>query len=102
MPVLGYCSAAVVVFLRSHEVDAEALGDGRTVSLPSHDVSVAGPLEVLRRVAGDRPLGEIRAVPDRNIEAIVAIWPGAASHKRATPLGLLVESDLDEIVRAYS
>ena len=29
-------------------------------------------------------------------------WPGASSHKRATPLGLLMESDLDEIVCAYS
>ena len=101
MPVFGYC-LAMVGFLRPHEVDAGALGDDRAVSLPLYDASVAGTLEVLRRVAGDRPLGEIEAVPDRNIEAIVATWPGASSHKRATPLGLLMESDLDEIVCAYS
>jgi hypothetical protein len=71
MPVLGY-RLAVAGFLRLCEVDVGALGDDRAGSLPSHDVSVAEMLEVLHRVAGDRSLGEIKVVPDRNIEAIVA------------------------------
>ncbi|MCH7795083.1 MAG: NAD-dependent epimerase/dehydratase family protein [Proteobacteria bacterium] len=100
MPVLGYRSA-VAGFIALHEAAPEALGDDRTVNFPAHAVTVAEMIAALRRVAGNRPLGEITHQPDPAIEAIVATWPVATEFARAGALGLPVEDSLDDIVRAY-
>ncbi len=100
MPVLGY-RAIVEGFIRLHEIDGAALGDDRAVGLPSLTVSVAEMIEALHRVAGDRPLGEIKMEPDPFIEAICATWPQDAEFSRATALGLPREASLDEIVEAF-
>ena len=73
----------------------------RAVSLPSLTVTVAEMIAALKRVAGDRPLGEITVAPDPFIEAIVKTWPQDAAYDRATALGLPREASLDEIVEAY-
>jgi nucleoside-diphosphate-sugar epimerase len=100
MPLLGYRSI-VEGLIRLHEVDGAALGDDRAVSLPSLTVTVGDMIEALKRVAGDRPLGEITVEPDPFIQAIVKTWPQDASYERATALGLPREDSLDEIVEAY-
>ncbi len=100
MPVLGYRSA-VAGFIALHEAAPEALGDDRTVNFPAHAVTVADMIAALRRVAGNRHLGEITHQPDPTIEAIVATWPVATEFARAGALGLPIEDGLDDIVRAY-
>ncbi|MCG8355930.1 MAG: NAD-dependent epimerase/dehydratase family protein [Kiloniellales bacterium] len=100
MPLLGYRSI-VEGFVKLHELDGDALGDDRAVSLPSLTVTVAEMIEALRRVAGDRPLGEIKIEPDPFIEAICKTWPQDAAYERATALGLPRDGSLDEIVEAY-
>ena len=100
MPVLGYRSA-VAGFIALHEAAPEALGDDRTVNFPSLSVTVEEMIAALRRVAGNRPLGEITHQPDPEIAAIVATWPVATEFARAGALGLPVEDSLDDIVRAY-
>ena len=100
MPVLGYRSA-VAGFIALHEADAEALGDDRAVNLPSHAVTVEEMIAALRRVAGNRHLGEITVAPDPEIQAIVATWATDTEFARATALGLPIENGLDDIVRAY-
>ena len=100
MPVLGYRSA-VAGFIALHEAAPEALGDDRTVNFPSLSVTVEEMIAALRRVAGNRPLGEITHQPDAAIAAIVATWPVATEFARAGALGLPVEDSLDDIVRAY-
>ncbi len=100
MPVLGYRSA-VAGFIALHEAAPEALGDDRTINFPSLSVTVAEMIAALRRVAGNRPLGEITHQQDPAIEAIVATWPVATEFARAGALGLPVEDSLDDIVRAY-
>lgn len=100
MPLLGYRSA-VAGFIALHEADASALGDDRTINFPSHAVTVAQMIAALRRVAGDRPLGEITVEPDPEIEAIVATWATETEFARATALGLPREASIDEIVEAY-
>lgn len=100
MPVLGYRSI-VEGFIALHEVDGEALGDDRAVSLPSFTVTVTEMIEALRRAAGNRHLGEIVFEPDPFIEAICAGWPKDASYERATALGLPRDASLEAIVENY-
>ena len=100
MPVLGYRSA-VAGFIALHEAAPEVLGDDRTVNFPSLSVTVEEMIAALRRVAGNRHLGEITHQPDAAIAAIVATWPVATEFARAGALGLPIEDGLDDIVRAY-
>jgi nucleoside-diphosphate-sugar epimerase len=100
MPLLGY-RAIVEGIVRLHELPGERLGDDRAVSLPGLTVSVADMVAALKRVAGDRKLGEITVEPDPFIEAIVATWPLDTYHERALSLGLPKEASLDEIVAYY-
>jgi nucleoside-diphosphate-sugar epimerase len=100
MPVLGYRSA-VAGFIALHEADPEALGDDRAINFPSHAATVEQMIAALRRVAGNRHLGEITVAPDPVIQAIVASWATEAEFARATALGLAREASLDEIVEAY-
>ncbi len=100
MPVLGYRSA-VAGFIALHEAAPEALGDDRTVNFPAHAVTVAEMIAALKRVAGNRHLGEITHQPDPAIEAIVATWPVETEFARATAVGLPKEANLVVIVEAY-
>lgn len=100
MPVLGYRSI-VEGFIALHEAEGSALGDDRAVSLPSFTVTVTEMIEALRRVAGNRHLGDIIFEPDPFIEAICAGWPKDASYERATALGLPRDASLDAIVENY-
>ena len=100
MPVLGYRSI-VEGFVALHEADGAALGDDRAVSLPSFTVTVTEMIEALRRVAGNRHLGEIVFEPDPFIAEICAGWPKDAAYERATALGLPRDASLDAIVENY-
>jgi nucleoside-diphosphate-sugar epimerase len=100
MPVSGY-RMAVENMIRLYELPAGNLGSDRAVGLPSLDVTVGQMVESLRRVAGNRHLGEIAVVPDPFIQKIVAGWPRATSFKRATGLGLAADASLDPIVQGY-
>jgi D-erythronate 2-dehydrogenase len=100
MPLLGYRSI-VGGFVALHEAEAAALGDDRAFSLPSFTVTVGEMIEALRRVAGDRRLGEIVFEPDPFIQQICDGWPKDASYDRATRLGLPRDASLDAIVENY-
>jgi len=100
MPVAGY-RTIVDGFIRLHEIDGEALGDDRAINFPSMAVTVADMITGLKRVAGNRHLGEIRIEPNPAIERIVATWPTASAFDRALSLGLPRDQDLDSIIRAY-
>jgi len=100
MPVLGY-RATVENLIRLYELDGKKLGSDRAVSLPSLDVTVAEMIASLKRVAGNRHLGEIRVEPDPFIERIVAGWPVASETARARALGLATDDGLDAVVKGY-
>jgi nucleoside-diphosphate-sugar epimerase len=100
MPVAGYRSI-VEGFLKLYQAEGKALGDDRAISLPAIDVSVAEMIAALKRVAGNRHLGEIRVERDPRIEKIVATWPVKSSFDRALALGLPRDPDLDSVIRAY-
>ncbi len=100
MPLLGYRSI-VGGLIALHEAEGAALGDDRAVSLPSFTVTVREMIDALRRVAGDRKLGEIVFQPDPFIQRICDSWPRDASYERATRLGLPRDASLDAIVENY-
>lgn len=100
MPLAGY-RTIVEGFVRLHEVDGAALGEDRAVSLPSLDVTVGDMVAGLKRVAGNRHLGEITVEKDPVIERIVATWPTGTHYERALKLGLPKDPDLDSIIKAY-
>jgi nucleoside-diphosphate-sugar epimerase len=100
VPVIGH-RTVVGGIARLHDVESERIGDDRAVMLPSIAVSVREMIESLRRVAGDRRLGEIDVRPDPAVEAIVHTWARDATSERALALGLPADPDLDSIVRAY-
>ena len=64
-------------------------------------VAVQDMIDALRRVAGNRHLGQITIDPDPFIEEIVKGWPRNADFERATALGLPIDRGLDEIVAYY-
>ena len=100
MPVLGYRNI-VEGFVCLHEAAPEALGDDRAVNFPSLTVTVAEMIEGLRRVAGNRCLGEIRLEPDPRIEAIVETWPARIDSARALALGLPLDDGIEPIIENY-
>jgi nucleoside-diphosphate-sugar epimerase len=100
MAVSGY-RTVVEDIVALHEADSDALGDDRTVNFPSISATVSEMIEALKRVAGDRKLGEIVDKPDPAIQRICGTWPGTGRHDRATALNLPAPVSLDEIVAAY-
>ncbi len=100
MAVSGY-RTIVEGILALHEAESDAVGDDRSVNLPSITLTVAEMIEGLKRVAGDRPLGQINSALDPTIQAICDGWPGRGQSPRADALGLPADKGLDSIIRAY-
>jgi nucleoside-diphosphate-sugar epimerase len=100
MPVSGYRSI-VEGFVKLHEARADELGDDRAVTFPGINATVKEMIAALKRVAGNRHLGDIRVERDPVIERIVETWPTALNFDRARKIGLPLDKDIDSIVRAY-
>jgi nucleoside-diphosphate-sugar epimerase len=99
MPLAGY-RTIVEGFVKLHEVDgASWRGPRRQPALARRHGR--GHDRALKRVAGNRHLGEIRVEKDPVIERIVAGWPIGTTFDRALSLGLPKDPDLDSIVKAY-
>jgi len=93
--------AAVEFLVRAAEVDGEALGNRRSITMPGVSATVAEQIEALRRAGGDDAVRLIRREPDERILRIVKTWPGRFAAERAQALGFRAEASFDEIVRVY-
>jgi nucleoside-diphosphate-sugar epimerase len=71
------------------------------LTMPGVCCTVAGQIEALRRVAGERVAARVRREPDELVVRIVAGWPHRFEAKRARALGFKVESSFDEIIRVH-
>ena len=99
--VLGGYRTIVDSLVALHEVPSAALGDDRTINLPSLSATAGEMAEALKRVGGNRRLGAVIDAPDPAIQRIVGSWPGHARADRAAALGLPANPPLDEVVRQY-
>ncbi len=99
--VLGGYRTIVESLVALHEVPSTALGDDRTVNLPSFSATAGEMMAALERVGAGRKLGAVIDAPDPAIQRIVGSWPGYARAERAAALGLPENPPLDEVVRQY-
>jgi len=83
------------------EIDGEALGGIRTISLPGMTITVAAMLEALGEVAGENVLGLVDHERDPAIEKIVQGWAGRLETGRAEALGLDRDEDFGRIIRDF-
>lgn len=93
--------AAVEFLVRAAEIDGDALGDRRSITMPGVSATVAEQIDALRRIGGEDAVKLIRREPDERILRIVRTWPGRFAADRAHALGFRAEASFDEIVRVY-
>jgi len=93
--------AAVDFLVRAAEIEEDALGDRRCLTMPGVSATVAEQIDALRRAGGEEAVRLIRREPDERILRIVQTWPGRFATKRADALGFRAETSFDEIVRVY-
>ena len=93
--------SAVNFLMHAAALDGTALGPRRNLTMPGVSVTVAGQIEALRRIAGDRVATRIRREPDPTILSIVEGWPRRFDARRAKALGFRAEENFDEIIRIH-
>lgn len=98
--VIGAPTAAACL-LGLADVDTEAIGSARAVSLPGLSVTVADMVNALRDVGGNEATKLLSYRFDPAIESIVAGWPAAWEDSRGRELGLPTDESLRAIVQNY-
>jgi nucleoside-diphosphate-sugar epimerase len=81
-----------------HEADSAAIGLDRAVSFPNAASTIGEMVDVLWRVAGDRPLGTLTWQPDPRVEAIVSTWPSLVDAAAALALGVPPTDSFERII----
>ena len=99
--VLGGYRTIVDSLVALHEVPSAALGDDRTINLPSFSATAGEMVAALERVGAGRTLGAVIDAPDEAVQRLVGSWPAYAKAERAAALGLPANPPLDEVVRQY-
>jgi len=93
--------SAVAFLIHAATLDTAALGARRTLSMPGVAATVADQIAALKRRAGPGADALIDRTPDETIERIVAGWPRAFIPERATELGFVAETTVDELIEVY-
>lgn len=93
--------AAVGFLLHAAEVDGEAIGPRRNMTMPGVGATVADEIDTLRRIGGEARAKLIKRVPNEAVMRIVSGWPTRFDTKRAESLGFKADMSFDAIVRAY-
>jgi nucleoside-diphosphate-sugar epimerase len=93
--------SAVNFLVHAAEIDGQAVGPRRNLTMPGVAVTVGEQIEALERIAGADVVKRIREQPDEVIWAIVKGWPTRFEARRARDLGFAAESSFDEIIRAH-
>lgn len=87
--------------IHAANLDSEAIGDRKALSMPGISITVGEMIEALGRVAGADRVALIRDEPDEAIIKIVTSWPQNFNAARALELGFSAEASIDEIIRMH-
>ena len=87
--------------LHAARLEAEALGQRRTLNLPGISVRVSEMLDSLARVGGEAARQRVSHEPDERIQRIVCSWPGDFDITRSRELGFTADQDFDAVIRAH-
>lgn len=93
--------SAVNFLIHAAEIDGNAVGPRRNLTMPGVAVTVGEQIEALERIAGAKAVKLIREEPDETIWAIVKGWPTRFEARRSRELGFSAEKSFDEIIRAH-
>ncbi|TIO54943.1 MAG: SDR family oxidoreductase [Mesorhizobium sp.] len=93
--------SAVNFLIHAAEIDGNAVGPRRNLTMPGVAVTVGEQIEALERIAGSDVVKRIREQPDETIWAIVKGWPTRFEARRARELGFVAEKNFDEIILAH-
>ncbi|TIO78413.1 MAG: SDR family oxidoreductase [Mesorhizobium sp.] len=93
--------SAVNFLIHAAEIDGNAVGPRRNLTMPGVAVNVGEQIEALERIAGAEVVKRIREQPDETIWAIVKGWPTRFEARRARELGFVAEKNFDEIILAH-
>ena len=93
--------SAVNFLIHAAEIDTNALGPRRNLTMPGVAVTVGEQIEALERIAGAEVVKRIREQSDETIWAIVKGWPTRFEARRARDLGFVAEKNFDEIILAH-
>ena len=93
--------AAVGFLVHAATIDLGRVGDRRALTMPGVAATAGEMIEALERVAGADRAALIREEPDEAIIRIVGSWPRSFDARRATELGFVAETSLDEIIHRH-
>ncbi|MBD8877731.1 D-erythronate dehydrogenase [Roseibium polysiphoniae] len=93
--------SAVAFLIHAAELDGEAIGPRRNLTMPGVAATVAEEIEALRKIGGEARVKLIRREPNEIIQRIVGGWPRRFDAARATSLGFKADSSFEAIVRTY-
>jgi nucleoside-diphosphate-sugar epimerase len=93
--------SAVAFLIHAATLDTSALGARRTITMPGVAATVADQIAALKRRAGPGAEALIDRTPEETIERIVAGWPKSFVPQRATELGFVAETTVDELIDVY-
>ncbi len=93
--------AAVHFLVHAAGLDGAAVGPRRTMTMPGVATTVGGQIEALERAAGVEATALISEAPNAEITAIISTWPRAFAPDRATALGFVAETSVDDLITVY-
>lgn len=91
----------VAGFIRAAEASREDWGPLTGMNLPAICLTVGDMAAALEKVAGSAATSLLDWVPDEQILKLVRTWPGNVHASRARALGLLPDSDFEQVIRQY-
>ncbi len=84
-----------------HDIPAAALGDSRTMNLPSLSVTVDEMIRAVEKRKNGGRIGRITLAPDARLQAIADDWPRRFVSALATRHGIGADASIDEVIEHF-
>ncbi len=93
--------SAVGFAIHAAEIDGDAVGPRRNLTLPGLAITVGEMIQALENVAGKKTANFIEEKRDETIVGIVNNWPRRFIANRAIALGFVSETNFEDIIQAH-